>query len=351
MHLELALATLLAGSAGAGEAGQGRVLELEPPRPGLEGWVVLTGGRARAGRITAVDPRSISVEMDPETTLVLRADVVRGVLSRAAIGDELVPHGSLGGRSRIRVLSIDGRVREGRPVERTPAYVVVEVGPDLEERVESADILVVQTLRELQRPIEPRPRYLEAPSAWLPRRGEIHLADTQVAHLSGAYGIADWLTISAGSALPVLHAEPYGANAQTSLRAGLAPHDLLRLAGGLHLSGSARGGGALYASATATLGTARHHLSVHAGPTFPGANRLARVSEVGLALAGSVGLPRGFDLLAEGWLSRTRSGGDGLVMAAARARLGRAAVDLGLGSAVRRPGVFPWLGMTWDATP
>jgi len=351
MRLALALLALLGGAPDPASTEGTRILTLEAPQPGQQGWVILTGGRARAGQVTDVDSNSVTVQVDDETVIVLRRDATRGVLPRSALGDDLVPYGSLGGRQRVRVFSSDGRVREGRPVERTPGHIVVEISAGREERIDGADILVVQTLRERPRPIEPRTRYLEAPSAFLSRRGEIHLADTQAAHLSGTYGVTDWLALSAGSALPVLHATPYGANAQVSLRAGLDLHRLVRLAGGLHLSGSASGRGALYASATATVGTERGHFSLHAGPMFPGANRLGHVGELGLALAGSVALPQSLDLLAECWVSRATGGREGLLVAAVRARLGRAAVDVGAGSSMNRTAAFPWLGITWDATP
>jgi len=349
VHLVLALALLCGAEVPALPPATG-IVAIEPPRQGRTGWLFLTEGRIRAGRIKAIDGNSVTLQVDDETTVVVRADVVRGFIDREALGSEWVPYRSLRDKEMARVLTSDGQVRQGELLERGRAHAVIATA-DGPVRVEEPQLLMVLPLRERMRPVEGRPRYLEAPSAFLQRQGEIHLTAAMIVHLTGTYGATDWLAVSAGSAVPALHAAPYGANGQAAVRGGLELLPGLRAAGGLHLSAAASGRTAGFLSATATWEGERGHLSLHAGPMFPGANRLGRFGDVGLALAGSFNLREELDVIGEGWLSRSTGQTDALIAAAGRIRLGRAALDLGAAMATSKGQPFPWVGFTWDATP
>jgi hypothetical protein len=349
MHLAVTLALLCGAGVPAVPVVPAEVA-IDAPREGRTGWLFLTEGRVRAGRIKAVDANSVTLEVDAETTSVIRADVVRGFVDREALGSEWVPYRSLRGKRLARALTADGRVLQGELLERGPTHAVLATAEGT-ERLEEPALLAVILLRERMRPVEARPRYLEAPSAFLQHQGELHLTSAMVVHLTGTYGATDWLAASAGSAIPALHASPYGANGQASARAGLELLPGLRAAGGLHVSAAASGRTAGFLSATATWAGERGHLSLHAGPMFPGANRLGRFGDRGLALAGSLTLLEDLDVVGEGWLSRSQGKTDGLIAAAGRYRLGRAALDLGAAMAVSKGQPFPWVGFTWDATP
>lgn len=321
---------------------------LSRPETGLSGVVLTVDGATYDGRVEAVDGGKVTVRLDATTTVVTRTERVRGVIEEVVL-----PYGTSAraGGPEVRLVLDDGSVVGGRLVETGPGRMVLDSPAQGRREFEASRVKRVVRFAEAMRPIEPSPRYLEAPSAFLQRSGEIHFASTNILHLTGAVGALGFLAVSAGTVIPALRADDYGANVQGAVRAGLAVAELWRVAAGVHVTVSDRGKAAGYLSATATYGAPAAHLTLHAGPTFPGANLLGDFGDLGVALCGSLTVAPWADLVSENWVSRSQGNTDALLALAGRFRSGRAALDAGISVATRETTVRPWLGLTVDATP
>lgn len=321
---------------------------LREPEPGLAGTVVVADGKTYDGRIESIDQGKIVVRLDADTAVITSVQRVRGVIE-----EKMLPYGSEARRGgpEVRVVLVDGSVVGGCLVESGGGRMALE-SPGIGRR-EFEDSQVKRVIRfpEAARPVEARSRYLEAPSAFLLRRGEIHVASTDVVHVTAGMGATDFLAVSVGSVVPVLQADAYQSNLQGSVRAGLTLARALRVAGGVHFTVSGGGKSAGYLSATATYGVPAAHMTLHAGPMFPGANLLGEFGDLGLALCGSLTVARWVDVVSENWVSRSQGDTNALLALAARLRFGRAAFDVGASLAAREAAVRPWVGVTLDVTP
>jgi hypothetical protein len=339
--------------------GAADVLTPEVPRavprddPGLlervadrqDGVLVLADGMAVPGRVVVVGGDRVSLRDASGRVRQFRVAAVRGLVR------DVVPHGTLPAReSIVRVVLRDASVVGGRLVERTASGVVVESPASGRRELAAADVSAVIPVREEPRTIDLAPRHVAAPSAFLLRRGEALVAVANVVDLSASVGVREWLAVSAGTVLPALHAWAYGSNAYASARAGYVVRDWIRVAVGLHGTVGDGGRAAGYLSGTVTLGPRAAHLTLHAGPTFGGASRLAELGDVGVALCGTVELPRGFAITSETWASRAFGRTDTLSALAGRYRLWRGAVDAGAVWSARRGELLPWLGLALDVT-
>lgn len=322
---------------------------LDPPEPGRVGVAVVAGGKLFVGRVVSLEAGGrVRVEVDADTQVIVPGERFRGVLPGGAL-----PYGSAGpdGTRPVRLVLGDGAVVVGRfrvlPSRRgEPALEAVEGGPPL-----PPDVVAFFPVPVEGRRIAPRARYLEAPSALPLAPGEAHASSTQLVHLAVAAGLPAGFELSVGTALPALQADVYGANVQGALRGGVGV-GRFRLAAGLHGSSTAAGARKVHLSATGSATFARGHVSVHAGPVFPGANEWAALGDVGAALAAAFAVGGRTDVIAELWASREgldRS--QALLLAAARIRRGRAALDLGGRASLGAGSVGPWLGVTVDLTP
>lgn len=321
---------------------------LREPEPGLAGTVVIVDGTTYDGRIESIDQGKVAVWIDAETSVVTSVRRVRGVIE-----EETLPHGSQARRGgpEVRLVLADGSVVGGCLVESGRGRMTLE-SPGIGRReFEASQVKRVIRFPEAARPVEARARYLEAPSAFLLRPGEIHVASTDVVHLAAMVGATEFLTVSVGSVVPALRARAYESNLQGTVRAGLALAEWLRIAGGAHLTVSGGGKAAGYLSATATYGAPAAHVTLHAGPMFPGANLLGEFGDLGLALCGSLTVAPWVDVVSENWVSRSQGDTNALLALAGRLRTGRAAFDVGASLAAREATVRPWLGITVDVTP
>lgn len=316
--------------------------------PGLSGVVLIVDGTMYDGRIASLEGGKVTVRVDQSTTVVARTERVRGVVEEVVL-----PYGTTSrhGAPEARLVLDDGSVVGGRLVESGPGGLVLDSPATGRREFDPARVKRVIRFSEAMRPMEPSPRYLEAPSAFLPRPGEIHIASTDVVHLTAAVGATDFLVVSAGTVVPALRADDYGSNVQAAVRAGLTVTDLWRVAAGVHVTASDRGKAAGYLSATATFGSPAAHVTLHAGPTFPGANLLGDFGDLGIALCGSLTVAPWADLVSENWVSRSQGNTDAFLALAGRFRFGRGAFDLGASVVAREGTVRPWLGITVDVTP
>ncbi|BDG01884.1 hypothetical protein [Anaeromyxobacter oryzae] len=319
---------------------------LDPVADGQDGVVVLRDGRTVRGHVIVVAGGKVSVRDEAGKVHVLKLDEVLGLLH------DVAKHGAVaaGDAPEVQVVLRDGSVVAGRVVERGPEGLVVENAGGRRALAET-DVAQVIPMREEPRPFRPAPRHLAAPSGYLLRSGEVQLSAANVVDVSASAGIGDHVTVSVGSTIPALHAWAYGSNVQGSVRTGLALGDWVHVAGGVHGAWGEGSRTAAYLSATLTVGRPRAHLTVYAGPTFGGANRLANLGDVGVAVCGTVEVAHGISAVTESWFSRAAGETDALLALAGRYRLGRGALDAGIAYSVHRAEVLPWIGLAVDVTP
>jgi hypothetical protein len=322
---------------------------LQPATPGSTGVVVLTSAATYEGRVVAVGGGKLALKPSEGTgeIVFLPASEVRGLVEVVLSSDTLW---SGGGVREVRVVLDGACVVGGHLVEAAPGTVALE-SPGLGRReFPDPQVKRIIPVRQAVARVEARERYLEAPSAMLMRAGTLRIASNEATHLMAVVGVTDFLSLEVGSALPVLYTEPYGANGQAAIRAGISVHRLLHLAAGAHASLSAGGYASVFLSGTITVGSPAGSLTVHAGPMFPGANQVGDFGEVGLALAGSVRTPW-FDLVGESWVSKGLDGYDAWLALAGRVRGPRLVLDLGLATTSSRGQVLPWVGLSMDVIP
>ncbi len=320
---------------------------LEPVTPGATGVLVLTSSKTYQGRVVAVGGGKVAFKLAEGAgeIIYLPASEVRGIVPIEVLG----ARSREGGPPEVRVVLTGGCVVGGRLAEAEPGTVALESPGSGRRELSASDVKQVMPLRAPAGLRETRQRYLEVPSAMLGRGGEMQVSSIEGTHLLAVVGLTDFLTLEAGSALPMLHTEPYGANGQAAARAGVSMGRLLHLAAGAHVSMSGNGYTSAFLSATVTVGRPEANLTIHAGPMFPGANRLGNLGDVGMALAGSFRTPA-FDVVGETWVSRALDRTDALFALAGRLREPGVTLDVGLATTLSRKEIIPWLGLTMDVT-
>lgn len=321
---------------------------LQPAAPGSTGVVVLASAATYEGRVVAIGGGKLALKPSEGTgeIIFLPASEVRGVVE--VVVSQGTPEGA--GARQVRVVLEGGCVVGGYLADAAPGTVALE-WPGLGRReFPDSHVKRIIPVRKAAAGVEARERYLEAPSAMLMRAGTVRIVSNEATHLMAVVGVTDFLSLEVGSALPVLHTEPYGANGQAAVRAGISLHRLVHLAAGAHVTVSAGGYTSAFLSATATVGSPEASLTVHAGPMFPGANRFGSFGEVGLALAGSVRIPW-LDVVGETWVSKAFDEYDAWFALAGRIRGPRLMVDLGLATTLDRGQVLPWVGLTMEVAP
>lgn len=245
----------------------------------------------------------------------------------------------------------DGQELRGKLVSQDGSGVTLELqgGARVEVPAETVGRIDLarpgQTVVRSQDPS--RTRYLYSPSAFMLRRGEAYLSQTELLLTSAAFGVTDHLTLGLGSCLPVLlWTDGEGMNFVGMVKAGGSLSDRLHLAVGaqaLFVPGTDTAMGFLFA--TATVGTPDAHLSLSAGPPFAAGDG---AGDLIVTLSGAVRLSEGVALVSENWSVPT---GDGrLVISSGAVRfIGRGvSVDVGLVFGEDASQALPWLDFTWS---
>lgn len=321
---------------------------LRPATQGATGVVILASAETHEGRVVAIGGGKLALKPSEGTgeIIFLPASAVRGLVEVVVSRDTPLS----GGGREVRVVLDGGCVVGGRLVDAVPGMVALE-SPGLGRReFPDSRVKTVIPLRKAAEGVDAWERYLEVPSAMPMRPGAVRIASNEATHLMAAVGVTDFLSLEAGTALPVLHGEPYGANAMTAVRAGLSVSPILHLAAGAHVYLSQGGSVSAFLSGTATVGGPEASLTLHAGPMFPGANQLGNFGAVGLALAGSLRTPW-FDLIGESWASRAFDEYDAWFALAGRIRGPHVMLDLGLATTLDRGQLLPWVGLTMEVAP
>jgi hypothetical protein len=195
-----------------------------------------------------------------------------------------------------------------------------------------------------------RTRYLYSPSAFLLRQGEGYVSQTELAITSVAIGATDWLTLQAGTVIPVLFYDPKSLPFVLAAKAGGSPTPWLHLAAGfqaLVLPGVAEAPSVGFAFGTVTVGDERRHLSLSLGPPFALSHGSTQLGSLLASVSGALRLSPSFALVSENWIvpidGSTHLIGSGALRFIA-ARLG---IDVGLVFVQGAQVPVPWLDFTW----
>ena len=268
----------------------------------------------------------------------------------------------------VKVTLKDHQVLRGRLVGRSADTVSIELGEGGVSQfpissVEQVDEDRTSTVRDGQLwPADPnRTRYFVTPSAMMLRRGELSFSQKELLFTTFSYGVTDWLSVQAGSVLPMLFINN-GANFIGAVKVGHSIGERFHLAGGTQAlvlpsvtsSSGPMGAGVVFV--TGTYGTSDLHVSLSAGkPIF-----LSQTSALSgpLLFTGSLNarLARSAALISETWVMPSFEGPGFFIASAAGVRLmgDHFAVDLGLvelgterGSATNLV-PLPWLDFTYN---
>jgi hypothetical protein len=258
--------------------------------------------------------------------------------------------------TQLELLLLDGQRLHGRFLGRGPGGVTLEVEggritvPSTAIRkAGSGDADQAGQVGRLRDPN--RTRYLYSPSGFTLKQGEGYLSQTELAITSVAYGATDWLTLQAGTVIPVVFYDPRQSPAIFAVKAGWSPAPRWHLAGGfqsfvLPADGDVVAIGFLFG--TATWGTEELHLGLSAGPPFTLSGDRSELGNVLVSVSANWRAFAHGALVTENWIvtggGRTHVVGSG----AYRFISERVAVDIGLVFSDLTNGIpIPWLDFTW----
>ncbi len=327
----------------------------EEAHPGDEGIFLLRSGAALAGRLVARGSGGDVVELRSGERLRLPPGSVVGRLGPVG-GREREPEPKAApGPREVRVFLRDGRTVEGDLVERNDDRVRIRTPDGGTQEFQPSEVREVFFLSELRadqrgQPDPARNHYLHVPSAFGLGAGTYQVAATTIELPAVAFGVTDWLTLSAGAIAPLMYGTPIPRPGVTgALTASIEALPWLRAAGGVRAFGGP-GGPALLLFGTVTAGTPSLHVSLYAGPPAPEAARLGRFDEVIAAVAGAARLSNRTGLLIETWVTPRLERPEALFGLAFRALpFDHLALDVGA-VATTAAAVGPWLAVGWTDT-
>jgi hypothetical protein len=203
-----------------------------------------------------------------------------------------------------------------------------------------------------------RTRYLYSPSGFMLRQGEGYVSQTEIFITSVGVGVTDWLTLQAGTVLPVVFFDPRSMPYIIAVKAGGSPSPYLHLAGGFQvvgIPGYSEIPAAGFLFGTVTLGTEDLHLGVSAGPPFAFDKSNTALGAAIVSVSGNWRMTRVLALVSENWFVPV----DGKIQAVGSLALRflgeHLAVDAGFVFANGAQAPLPWLDFTWHwngpATP
>ncbi len=302
----------------------------------------------------------LSLTPEEPTSLEATPDTAE---SEAVAPEEATPES----RELSRITLEDGQVLRGVVVHRDAQRVVVELvgGSRMELPAEAVASVELETRATVEKDgelrfVDPnRTRYLYAPSAMMLRAGEGYVSQKELFFTSFSYGVTDFLTLQAGSAVPFWFTQG-GFNLIGGLKiGGPVQEDRLHLAAGAQVltipnigtAGIGNTFGLLFG--TATYGTPDIHFSVAMGTPFlltGGAEPFP--GQLILTASGNVRMTKSLALVTENWMlidSTPYSLEPPMLNSLALRIFGEQwAVDVG---AIRVPYVsfpVPWLDFTYN---
>ena len=195
-----------------------------------------------------------------------------------------------------------------------------------------------------------RTRYLYSPSGFMLRQGEGYVSQTEIIITSVGVGLTDWLTLQAGTVLPVLFIEPRSTPFIVAVKAGGSPSPYLHLAGGfqvLGIPGYSEIPAVGFLFGTVTLGTEDLHLGISAGPPFVFVKSDSALGAAIVSVSGNWRMGRSIALVSENWFVPASGGLQAVGSLAIRFLGEHLAVDAGFVFANGAKAPLPWLDFTW----
>ena len=253
----------------------------------------------------------------------------------------------------VVVLLKDGQKLKGKLVSQDASGVTIESsGARMQFPAASVQGLAVpgSDAAEGAWPRDPnRTRYLYSPTGFMLQQGEGYVSQTELVLTSVGLGLTDWLTLQAGTVIPVLFYEPSDLPVVVALKAGGSLSDHVHLAGGFQaFTVPAQVEGAYgFLFGTLTLGTEDLNLGVSAGPPFALGSGTKELGHVVVTVSGNWRVSRSIALVSENWLFQVDGSTEFVASAAVRFIGDRLGVDAGLLFPHGSPFPVPWLDFTW----
>jgi hypothetical protein len=247
----------------------------------------------------------------------------------------------------------DGQQLRGKLVSQDSSGATLELEGGTRVVIPAASIERIELARPGQaevRSVDPnRTRYLYSPSAFMLKRGQGYVSQTELFVTSVAYGVDDHLTLSLGTSIPFLFVED-GVNLVGAVKAGFSLGESLHLAGGaqtLWLPGVDAGTTGGFVFGTITVGTPDAHASFSVGPPFVTGTDRSQFGDVLYSVSGALRVSEHFALVSENWIF---PGGDGFYVFSGAVRFigHRLGVDAGLLFFEDAEFPIPWLDFTWN---
>jgi hypothetical protein len=263
------------------------------------------------------------------------------------------PAGPLPGADVVVILK-DGQALRGRLGARDDAGVVLEVsGARIAIPAAAVDRVAAKGAEGTAAPWPRDPnrtRYLYSPTGFMLRQWEGYVSQTELVATSAAIGLTDWLTVQAGTVIPVLVYSPQDTPLLLALKTGGAVTPWLHLAAGfqtLYVPSASEVGTAGLLYGTLTLGTEDLNLGVSAGPPFALSGSDGQLGDVLVSISGTWRVARSIALVSENWIVPVEGETEAVVSGAVRFIGDRLGVDAGLLFVQGAGFPLPWLDFTW----
>lgn len=254
----------------------------------------------------------------------------------------------------VVVVLKDGQVVKGRLVSADPEVVTLESsGARLtfpraavrELAVPGSDAALGPRSRDPN-----RTRYLYSPSGFMLRRGEGYVSQTELFITSAAIGVTDWLTLQAGTVLPVVVYSPKDTPLLLAAKLGGSPTPWLHVGAGfqtLLLPSVDEAPGVGLAFGVVTFGDEDLHLGISAGPPFAISKGTSSLGNVIVSVSGTWRVARSVALVTENWFLPIDGETKVLASGAVRFIGDRLGVDAGFLVPQGTSFPIPWLDFTW----
>jgi hypothetical protein len=317
-------------------------------------WLVALACLSLAAPVArAVEPAPPATAVPAPTATSAAGSVPSAVPAPAATPDATASAPVPTPGQPVVVLLKDGQKLKGKLVSQDAGGVTIESsGALMQFPAASVQALAVpgSDAAEGAWPRDPnRTRYLYSPTGFMLQQGEGYVSQTELLLTTVGFGLTDWLTVQAGTVIPVLFYEPSSTPFILALKVGGSPSEHVHLAGGFQafaVPGLASGtAGLLFA--TVTLGTENANLGVSAGPPFSLGGGTSELGKVVVSVSGNLRVSRSIALVSENWFVQVEGSTEVVGSAAVRFIGDRLGVDAGL---IFSPGSsfpVPWLDFTW----
>jgi hypothetical protein len=320
-----------------------------------ESWLLyLKDGRVLRGEVVDRDATTLTVVVAKTGEKV----VFEEALLRRAEGPPLPPRCQAGDGRAVTAALKDGRTVAGALVRRCEgAFTLAPAGGEpVRVREDEVASLGGEPGAALPEPPRPPPlpwrtdvartRLLASPTGLGPAQGEI-LVGTALQQLSVEAGLADFLSLSAGTTPVVAYGRRIGSNGTAALTAS-GSWRWLHGRAGVQGAFSSHGLTAAYLFGAVTAGGPDLQLTAYAGPPLPGSALIGEFRDRILALGGTWRVTSWAALATEHWVALDGKA-DSAHALAARLLREPLAVEVGGLYATGTGKVLPWIGLSWRA--